>query len=76
MKGDVYATDQFGDNIGRFGVTIDSPLRPGQSVEHTGMWEVRDHRFYELIKPPRSDLKFSYLPEVVLYADGTQERFN
>lgn len=63
--------DQFGDLRGTLRVKFEEPLQPGE----TKTWTERQYVLTDLISLKERDLgafKVAWLPEVILYADGTK----
>lgn len=73
-KGGIHVYDQFEDHLSGFDLPLDEPLGAGVSISHNGAWHVSG-RAEKLLKGDRTDLKFKYRAEQVIYADGTREVF-
>ena len=77
FQGSIQVTDMFDDVLGNFNINEVFKFYPNQTkttVGYYGAWILSSDQ--EKIKVrDASDLKFSFIPDKIIYADGTKEQY-
>ncbi len=74
IKGVIVFKDMFGDDIQKVNISYDDGIKAGKESEYTGYLDINqfDDDDKKLASTERSKIDFSFVPEVIIFSDGTK----